>query len=297
MLSDIIAHLRDGGINVNDSRAEWLARINRVGKHIWSSSDHQLMEDVFNVEDRCFYFPSYLGEIRAVRINYTQVTTHNLYPKYHSMWPQNSLYLWQVLGKSPIFEDLAATPLTYRFKAIEGAARTVIVNGQTGTARHDSESISTQQEAVGSKLFSAVTSIIKPRTDSDLEIYQDDTLISIIPNGMTQALYEKIKIGDSVLGEPYTVSLSAEVAYKPPYVPFANDTDQLLDGRLDTVIALQVMAEATANTLGPEGRLAYLGAQASSYLEIPKQERQRSAEIAIDRGAPFMFGYGRRPEE
>lgn len=292
MLSDIINQLSDSGINVAEDRPTWLARINRVAKLIWSSDNHVLMEDVFNLYDQTFYFPSYLGEVRAVRAGHTRVKLHNLLPKYHTEWPENTLFTWQLMGKTSVFEDLAVLPLTFRFKAEEPVARTITVLGQTGTARHDTETVAVTHESTGAKIFANITSIVKPATTSDLEVYQGDTLISMIPNALTSAQFEKVRIGEnpSVDSQPLNINATVEVAYKPAFVPFDKDTDNLLDGRLDVPIALQVVAEVTSLNVDPQERLMFIAQQVKAYRDIPKQERQASHEIPVTVGPSFKLG-------
>jgi hypothetical protein len=234
-----------------------LSFLNVAAQELYEEADLEgsLMEQSFYVDEfRTLAFPTYVGQIRAMRENVSQIRWEliNHGPKYSALnWGENAWRKWIVLGISPIMRTrLNQGPL--RIEADKDSFTTIV--GSTDTSSRVTEIIAGSGETKTS--FNDIFSISKDRvTKADTLIYDtDDNLISRIPN---YNLVASFKLVDVSKFPSLSVPFVMDVLFKKALPYLSSDTDEFPAPNHDDVIVNKMMQLFKEEQGDLQGAVAY----------------------------------------
>jgi hypothetical protein len=265
--------------------------INDAAEELYTQTDlpRSLLEETFSPDTtdvvRRVTLPQRVGEIRAIRDNYSAVTLHDMRPRYNNMpWPKGNMYTFRIMRDVPIFRSIDNAVGLY-MPPLEGDPTSLSVNivGATATASevHASFDGAGAGTAVG-VLWTDIFEITKDAiTPTDVVLYSGTSAgpeMARIPAYGDRSIYIEVDL----LETPYTCACAPvyfpyrclDILYKPPFRPL-----------LDATSSFQVAGydHAIIYTAVKIYRIRGLGAQATdAEIAAAKVHEERANKVMKD---------------
>lgn len=246
MLKDILALLKQDGVNTNDAtqKAAAIIKINNACKRLYNKADldgaidESLLQ--VHVASHQAALPREIGEIRMLRAGYLQhpIPLWDAYQRYHESGDTRVSYLnYRVRPSRPLQRSLDnASLLAFTIPLADTVANSFVVIGKGENANNIVETVTIAAgdlEAATVNSFEDVRQILRTGGDTyDSIVYDaDDIEVAVIPNNASESIYKVIQVIDSDYQSASNVSYyPVEVLYQKALHPMVRDNDSFVCG-------------------------------------------------------------------